>query len=66
MFDFQPDTRRAVVDTFFKLTCSVVLWGGREGACKQIALVCTRNSSATLGLPLLTAPVPSLPTLLRL
>ena len=28
--NFHPDTRRAVVVTFFSLTCSVVLWGGRN------------------------------------
>ena len=30
--DFHPDTKGAVVDTFFcfKLTCSVALWGGRR------------------------------------
>ena len=34
--DFCPDTRRAVVDTFsfFRLTCSVALWGGRDAANK--------------------------------
>ena len=32
--DFCPDTRRAVVDTFFRLTCSVALWGGRDIANK--------------------------------
>ena len=32
--DFCPDTKRAVVDTYFRLTCSVVLWGGRDGANK--------------------------------
>ena len=33
--DFCPDTRGAVVDTFFlRLTCSVVLWGGRDAANK--------------------------------
>ena len=36
---------------FFRLTCSVVLWGGREGCCKQIILACARSASATLGLP---------------
>ena len=36
---------------FFRLTCSVALWGGREGYCKQITLVCARSASATLGLP---------------
>ena len=32
--DFCPDTRGAVVDTFFRLTCSVALWGGRDTANK--------------------------------
>ena len=34
--DFHPDTKRAVVDTFFffRLTCSVTLWGGRDAANK--------------------------------
>ena len=36
---------------FFRLTCSVALWGGREGCCKQITLACARSASATLGLP---------------
>ena len=35
---------------FLRLTCSVVLWGGREGCCKQITLACARSASATLGL----------------
>ena len=39
---------------------------GREGRCKRITLACALNVSATLGLPLLMARVPSLPTLLRL
>ena len=36
---------------FFRLTCSAVLRGGREGCCKQITLACARSASATLGLP---------------
>ena len=62
--DFRPDTRRAVVDTFFQahlFSCTV----GREGSCKQITLACAHSASATLGLPALTAHVPSLPTLFR-
>ena len=39
---------------------------GREGCCKQITLECACSVSATLGLPLLTARVPTLATLLRL
>ena len=31
---------------------------GREGRCKQITLVCAHSTSATLGLPPLTAHVP--------
>ena len=64
--DFQPDTSGVVVDTFFRLTCSVALWGGREGCCKQITLACTRSASATLGLPPLTVRVAFLPTLFGL
>ena len=32
--NFHPDTRWGVVVTFFRLTCSVVLWGGRNSANK--------------------------------
>ena len=32
--NFHPDTRGVVVVTFFRLTCSVVLWGGRNSAHK--------------------------------
>ena len=35
--DFHPDTGQVVVDTFFfffRLTCSVTLWGGRDAANK--------------------------------
>ena len=39
---------------------------GREGRCKLITLACARSALATLGLPLLMAHVPSLPTMLRL
>ena len=46
---------------FFRLTCSVTLWGGREGCCKEITLACAYSASATLGLPPLTARVASLP-----
>ena len=52
----------------FRLTCSVVLWGGQNTA-KKISLVYVGsacNVSATLGLPLLTACVLSKSTLLRL
>ena len=63
--DFCPDTKGVVVDTFFRFTYSVTLWG-REGRWKQITLACAHSTSATLGLPLLTVQVPSLPTLLRL
>ena len=58
--DFRPDTRGAVMDTFFffRLTCSVALWGGgtlqtnNTGMCSQCL---SRNVHA-----------PSLPTQLRL
>ena len=69
---FRPDTKGTVEDTFFffifffRLTCSVALWGGREGCYKQITLACARSASATLGLPPLKARVASLPTLLGL
>ena len=36
---------------FCLLTCSVALWGGRDGHCKQITLACACSASATLGLP---------------
>ena len=50
---FRPDTKGMVEDTFFflRLSCSVVLWGGREVCCKQITLACACSVSATLGLP---------------
>ena len=62
--DFHPDTRRVVVDTFFKahLFSRAV---GREGSCKQIILACARSVPVTLGLPPLTAHVPSLSAQLR-
>ena len=34
MSNFRPDTRRVVEVTFFRLTCSVVLFGGRNTANK--------------------------------
>ena len=49
----RPDTKGTVEDTFFfffRRTCSVALWGGRERCCKQITLACARSASATLGL----------------
>ena len=58
--DFRPDTKGAVVDTFFQVhlfSCAME----REERCKQITLACARSSSATL-----TESVASLPTLLRL
>ena len=51
----------------FRLTCSVVLWGGKNTA--NISLVCmgsARSVWTTLGLPQLTAHVLSQSTLLRL
>ena len=35
---------------YFRLTCSVALWGGTEGCCKQITLACAPSVSATLGM----------------
>ena len=32
--DFCPDKKGAVVDTYFRLTCSVTVWGGRDAANK--------------------------------
>ena len=63
--DFHPDTKRAVVDTFFQahLFSHTV---GKEGHYQKITLACAHSASATLGLPPLTAHVPSLSTLLRL
>ena len=57
-------------DTFFVLFCfQARLFSravGKEGRCKQITLAWARSASATLGLPLLTARVASLFTLLGL
>ena len=67
--DFCPDTKGAVVDTFFFFFFQAHLFShtvGREGRCKQITLACACSVSATLGLPPLTARTPSLPTQLRL
>ena len=63
---FRPDTKGTVEDTFFffffcRLTCSVMLRGGREGCCKQITLGCARSASAPLGLPPSAHGVCSLP-----
>ena len=44
--DFRPDTRRVVVDTFFRLTCSVALWGGRDAQTNNTG-VCSRCLSHT-------------------
>ena len=63
--DFCPDTKGTVVYTFFQAHL-FSRTTGREGRCKQITLACARSASATLGLPPLTARVPSLSTLLRL
>ena len=56
--DIHPDTKGAVVDTFFfffffkaHLFSRAV---GREGCCKQITLACARSVLATLGMPLHT------------
>ena len=64
VFDFRPDTRGRWWTLFQAHLFSRAV--GREGRCKQITLACACSVSATLGLPLLTARVPSLPTLLRL
>ena len=65
--DFCPDKRGAMVYTFFFFQAHLFSRTvGREGCCKQITLACALSVSATLGLPPLTAHVPSLPTLLRL
>ena len=37
VFGFRPDTKEMVMDTFFfffRVTCSVELWGGRDTANK--------------------------------
>ena len=62
--DFHPDTSRRWWTLFYAHLFSHAV--EREGCCKQITLVCARSVSDTLGLPLLMARVPSLPTLLRL
>ena len=52
--NFHPDTRGAVVLTFFRFTCSFVLWGGRNTPNKhhwcvltviQLHWVCPRSRS---------------------
>ena len=48
--NFHPDTRCAVVVTFF-LGSLVQSCFGREEHCKQISLVCIHSDSATLDLP---------------
>ena len=62
--DFRPDTRGRWWTLFWAHLFSSAVGG--EGCCKRITLACARSVSATLGLPPLTACVPSLPTLLRL
>ena len=62
--DFRPDTRGWWWALFQAHLFSHAV--GRQGCCKQITLSCVCSVSATLGLSLLTAHVPSLPTLLRL
>ena len=62
--DFRPDTRGRWWTLFQAHLFSGAV--GREGRCKQITLACSRSVSATLGLPLLMAHAPSLPTQLRL
>ena len=62
--DFQPDTRGRWWILFQAHLFSWVV--GMEGRCKQITLVCAPGDSATLGLSLLMACAPFLPTQLRL
>ena len=62
--DFCPDTRGWWWTLFQAHFFSCTVW--RERRCKQITVACSHSVSATLGLPLLTVHVPSLPTLLRL
>ena len=62
--DFRPDTRGRWWTLFQAHLFSYAV--GREGHCKQITLACACSVSATLGLSLLTARAPSLPTQLRL
>ena len=63
--NFCPDTR-GQGGHFFRLPCSVVLWGGRNTA--NITGMCgsARSLWTTLGLPQLTVHVLSCSTLLRL
>ena len=44
MSDFHCDTSGVEVDTFFRLTCSVMLLGGKNKfvICKQITLACSQ------------------------
>ena len=46
MSDFRPDTKGAVVVTFFRLTCSVALWGVRDAA-NNNTVVCSQCLSHT-------------------
>ena len=64
--NFRPDTRGRR-QSLFRLTCSVVLWGGKDTADKHRWCVWGVLSVwATLGLPQLRAHVLSRSTLLRL
>ena len=56
--DCHPGTKRAVVDTFFRLLFSRAV--GREGCCKQITLACACSVSAIVGPPPLMVHVPFL------
>ena len=63
MFDFHPQTKGMVVDTFFFIFKAHLFSRavGREGRSKDITLACARSASATLGLPMLMASVAALP-----
>ena len=63
--NFHADTRGGG-DHFFRLTCSVVLWGGRNTANITVMWGSAPSVSATLDLPPLTACVLSKFTLFRL
>ena len=63
--DFSPDTQGAVVDTFFRLICSVTLWGRGDAANNKHWCV-PAVSQLYWACPLLMARAPFLPTQLRL
>ena len=64
--NFYPDTR-GEGGHLFRLTCSTVLWGGKNTAKNSLACVGSTHSVwITVGLPLITACVLSQSTLLKL